>query len=66
MTGPIDQLRIIAYRNKISQEEIARRTGMKQQYISKIFNGKHSPTVETLQKIADALGAEITVRVPLA
>ena len=39
-----------------TQEELAQRTGLPQSHISKLENGKHSPSAMTLEKIARALG----------
>ena len=45
----------------ISQEELAQRTGVKQSNISRFESGRHSPTVSTLQKIADGLGMSLNI-----
>jgi len=55
----IQQLREKAERENISISEIARRTGMKQPSISRIFNGKFSPRLDSLNKIAEALGLKV-------
>lgn len=43
-----------------SQEELAFEAGVNKNTIWKIETGKVSPTVETLAKIADALGIDFT------
>lgn len=40
---------------KLTQEQLAERTGLPQSHISRIENAKLSPSFTTLQKIADAL-----------
>ncbi len=35
----------------LSQEELARRAGVRQETISRIESGKHSPTIRTVEKI---------------
>ncbi len=44
----------------LSQEELAFEAGISKTSIWKIETGKVSPTVETLAKIADALGIDFT------
>ncbi len=39
----------------LSQEELARRAGVRQETISRIESGKHSPTIRTVEKIDRAL-----------
>lgn len=43
----------------ISQRELGRRIKMSGQYIAKIEKGERTPTLETLKKIASALGVEL-------
>lgn len=40
----------------LTQEEVAVRADLTQQYISEIENGKRNPTIQTLVQIAKALG----------
>jgi transcriptional regulator with XRE-family HTH domain len=42
-----------------SQEELADRANIHQTYLSGVERGKRNPTVTVLQRIADALGADI-------
>ena len=44
----------------ISQEELADRAGLHRTYISGVERGVRNPTVVVLQKIADALGVELS------
>lgn len=43
----------------MSQGDIFRATKIKRSYISNLEAGKQNPTLETIEKIAHALGAEI-------
>lgn len=43
----------------LTQAELAQRCGMSQADISRIERGSTSPTARTLQRIADALDAEV-------
>lgn len=45
----------------INQEEIAKRTGLKQSYISKIENLEKNPTIETIAKYCYALNFSFEV-----
>jgi len=40
----------------LTQEQVAERANLSQQYISDLENGKRNPTVETLFDIAQAFG----------
>jgi DNA-binding XRE family transcriptional regulator len=39
----------------LSQQELARLAGVRQETISRLESGKHSPTIRTVDKIEDAL-----------
>lgn len=47
--------RVKAARGRMSREELAVRSGTSLPTIQRIETGKHSPRVETLRRIADAL-----------
>ena len=53
------RLKEICERKGITRIQIEDATGLKKGYLSDLFNGKSNPTVETLQKIADALKVEV-------
>jgi transcriptional regulator with XRE-family HTH domain len=55
-----DNIKKIREDLSISQRELARRINMSSQMISKIERGETSPSIETLDKIAIALGVTIT------
>ncbi|HEX8192435.1 MAG TPA: helix-turn-helix transcriptional regulator [Allosphingosinicella sp.] len=40
----------------LTQEELAERSGLSQQYISDLERGKRNPTIVTLYELATALG----------
>lgn len=48
-------------KQKVTQKELSQRTGLSQANISKIENGVTHPTIESLQKIAEALGKRLLV-----
>lgn len=45
----------------LSQRDLAKITGIKQPQIARIESGDYLPTVETLWKLADALGAKVII-----
>ena len=52
----VAQLKETRQRESLTQEDIAKRTGMKKQNISRFENGIASPTLTTLSRYAVALG----------
>ena len=46
---------------KVTQKELAKRTGLSQANISNIENGTTHPTIGSLQRIADALGKQLLI-----
>jgi transcriptional regulator with XRE-family HTH domain len=49
-----DRLRNIREMKKLSQGELAKRSGLHRCYLSRVENGHTVPTIETLEKIARA------------
>ena len=49
-------LRVKREKLAVSQEELAERAGVDRTYVSILERGLKSPTVETLERICDALG----------
>lgn len=45
----------------LTQEQLAQRSGIRQSNISRIENGSCSPTIATLQKLANAMGRRVQV-----
>ena len=54
-------LAAIAKRQNLTQAAIAKTSGVPQGTISRVFSDKVVPNIETLCKIAEAVGAEIIV-----
>lgn len=52
-------VREVRVRKGFSQAQLAQRIGVDQSQISRIESGESSPTLETLDKIAGALGVKI-------
>lgn len=55
------QLAEARYRKKLSQKELAAKTGMKQSQISSMENARGNPTLDTLLKVARALDVHLMV-----
>jgi transcriptional regulator with XRE-family HTH domain len=51
-----DRLRNLREQRKLSQGDIEKRTGLLRCYISRVENGHTVPAIETLEKLAHALG----------
>lgn len=58
------QLKQARLKQKLSQSEIASRTGIKTQNISRLERGMVSPTFDTLARYAIALGATFKLELP--
>lgn len=54
-------LAAIAKRQNLNQSTIAKTSGVPQGTISRVFSGKVAANIETLCKIAEAVGAKIIV-----
>lgn len=46
---------------RLSQEELADRAGLDRTYVSGVERGRRNPTLEVLQRLSDALGADLDV-----
>ncbi|MBI4239985.1 helix-turn-helix transcriptional regulator [Candidatus Uhrbacteria bacterium] len=51
--------KIIRLRMNMSQGDVARALGVDRGYISNIENGQRNPTLDTIEKIAKALGVSV-------
>ena len=51
-----DRLRELRERKNLSQGDIEKRTGLIRCYVSRVENGHTVPSIETLEKLAHALG----------
>jgi len=54
------KIRQIRNQNKLTLEEVAKRTGFTKSYLSMLESGKKFPPIATLSKIAHALSVDIT------
>lgn len=57
-----EQVRALRVRAGISQSELARRIGTTQSAVARLEGGGVFPTIATLERVAEALGAELVVR----
>lgn len=46
---------------RLSQEELAERSGLDRTYVSGVERGVRNPTIEVMQKIAVGLGSDLDV-----
>lgn len=49
-------------RQRLTQQELAQRTGLKQSNISRLETGKSNPSIEFLARVAAGLGKELQIR----
>lgn len=56
------QIRTVREKLGYTQKDLAKRLGVIQQYISKIETGMENVSIDTLRRIANALGRKLTVR----
>ncbi len=56
-----DEIQRVMDQNNFTQEDLCRITGMSQSNISKIQNGKVTPRIETLQRIANATHTRLVI-----
>ena len=56
-------IKVIAYRaaNGLSQSALARMLGMRQPNIARLESGEHEPSLSTLARLSDALGADFSI-----
>ena len=52
--------RLVELRGGLSQAELAKRAGVPQSAISEIETGKRKPRIDTIQKLAMALGVSVS------
>ena len=57
----IEQLKSIRAMEKITQKDLAEKCGLTQANISNIEKGISTPTIDSLRKIADALGKRLRI-----
>lgn len=49
-------------KRKLSQEEVARKAGLKQPSLARVEGGSVLPSIKTLEKIAQAFGRKLEIR----
>ena len=54
-----NNLKRIRTEKKMSQGDIVRATGIDRSYVSALESGKQNPTLDTIKKIAQALGVSM-------
>src|SRR5712692_9463904 len=54
-----DRVRALRETKNLSQREVEKRTGLLRAYISRVENGHTVPAIETLEKLASALGCPL-------
>ncbi|WP_373845228.1 helix-turn-helix domain-containing protein [Clostridium sp.] len=59
----VDKLTSIRIKNKMTMDELSLKSGVSQKHISNIENHKATPTVETLNKLANGLGVDIQLTI---
>ena len=50
-------------RQKLTQRELAEKTGLKQSNISRLETGKSNPSIDFLQRVAEGLGKELHIEI---
>jgi DNA-binding XRE family transcriptional regulator len=58
----IRQMLALRRKKNLTQEQLAKLTGAKQSSIARVESGKHNPSLRLLEKIAEALDAELDIR----
>lgn len=53
------RVKSLRHEQKISQEELAARSGLDRTYLAGIESGKRNPTIESIQKVASGLGISL-------
>lgn len=56
-----NNVRRLREKQGVSQEELAARAGLHRTYISGVERGVRNPTIVVLEKVADALGVELSI-----
>jgi ribosome-binding protein aMBF1 (putative translation factor) len=57
----IKQIVLARQESKMTQKQLAEKVGTKQSAIARLESGNYNPSMQFLQKIAEALGKKLTV-----
>lgn len=49
----------------VTHQQLADRLGVSRPYVSRLLSGKHSPSADLMQRVAEALGCEPELKFPL-
>ena len=60
--GFLAELTALMQAHEVTNAELARRVGVSPAYITKVFRGPSNLSIETLAKLADAVGGEVRLR----
>ena len=55
------ELRALRERTRLSQNDLAKRMGVKREFISRIESGEQNVTLDTLYRIGQAVGKDVVV-----
>ena len=55
------RMREMRIAKKLTQEEVAEKASMPQSVVARIESGKHSPSLYTLERIANVFGKEVQI-----
>ena len=61
--GLVDAIKLRRENLSVSQENLAKTSGVGLRTLKQFESGKGNPTLQTIQKLVDALGLEICLRV---
>jgi len=58
--GVGERIKVLRQKKRMTQEELAKSSGLPQSHISRLESGQHSPSHKTVSAIAQALGVPVT------
>ena len=58
-----ETIKLRRIQQKLTQQELSEKSGVSQQLISKIENGKAQPSLRTITKLAEVLRLDINLKV---
>jgi len=60
---PAYQVACLRIERGMTQEELAQRAGTQQPNIARLESGRHTPSIDLLQRVAEALDARLVVHI---